>query len=108
MTRRRRGAPELVVISWRDIPAQVTATNADSKESTVLSDRFQVAIDRAAAVAGLTETQAYVNEWRRTSHPLTADDLGVEVSTVAAGIEAGYPRDRLEAIVQDGGLDAAT
>ena len=67
MGNRRRRKSELIVISWRDIPAQVTAESGDQREKVLLSDRFQHAIDRAATVAGLTETSAYVQEWRR--HP---------------------------------------
>ena len=56
------GHREITVISWRDIPAQVTAVSEGDKETTVLSDRFQHAIDRAAAIAGFTETNAYLAE----------------------------------------------
>jgi hypothetical protein len=105
--RRRRSGPELVIISWRDIPAQVTATNGENKATLVLSDRFQHAIDRAAAVAGLTETKAYVNEWRRATRPLLSDELAAEVATITAGLEADYSRARLESIVAGGGLDSA-
>ena len=101
---RRRGASELIVISWRDIPAQVTGSAAGVKETKVLHDRFQHAIDRAAAVAGLTATQAYVGEWRRTSRPLDGDPAEA-VAEVAAEIEASFDRDRLEAHVRAGGLD---
>ena len=56
MPRRGRGGPGLTTIYWRDIPAQVTATTEDGgKEQVLMHDRFQVAIDRAAAVAGLTK-----------------------------------------------------
>ena len=69
MPRRGRGGPGLTTIYWRDIPAQVTATTEDGgKEQVLMHDRFQVAIDRAAAVAGLTKTDDYVNEWRRGGH----------------------------------------
>jgi len=102
--RRRRGAPELIVISWRDIPAQVTATANGVKETAVLHDRFQHAIDRAAAVAGFTETQAYVGEWRREPQPLEAEPAEV-VAALAAELDAAYDRERLEAMVASGGLD---
>ncbi|NIR40211.1 MAG: hypothetical protein GWN07_30790, partial [Actinobacteria bacterium] len=39
---------ELITIKWREIPAQVTARDGRRKVSIQLSDRFQVAIDRAA------------------------------------------------------------
>ena len=104
MTRRRRSnANEVVTIYWRDIPAQVTASVAGQKQKALLTDRFQHAIDRAAAVAGLTETQAYVGEWRRVTSPVSGD-LG-QAQATAAQLEEDYPRPRLEALVATGGLD---
>ena len=71
MTRRR--AASFAVISWRDIPAQVIALRGDNRETAVLSERFQHAIDRAASIAGLTETAAYVGEWIRDEEELEED-----------------------------------
>lgn len=108
MPRRRRGAAnELITIYWIDIPAQITAQAGDQKVKAMLTDRFQHAIDRAAAVADKTETQAYVAEWRRVARPLDggADDVQAEVDAEAARLEAAFPRERLEAFVANGGAD---
>ena len=102
---RRRRTQEITVISWRDIPAQVTAVSEGDKETTVLSDRFQHAIDRAAAIAGFTETNAYLAEWRRNTHPLSGC-AGDAVKSLVAQLEAEHSSDRLEALVLNGGLDA--
>ena len=67
-------ANQLVVISWRDIPAQVNAQAGRRRHQVVLDERFQLAIDRAAIVAGKTTAQDYVEEWRRVSTPC-GDDL---------------------------------
>lgn len=104
---RRRGGAELIVISWRDIPAQVTATADGEKYSHVLDDRFQHAIDRAAAVAGLTETQAYVGEWRREPHALVGDPATAAAQLVRQ-THIEYDRARLEELVRAGGVDART
>ncbi len=103
--RRGRGGPGLITIFWRDIPAQVTATGGQgAKEPVLLHQRFQVAIDRAAAVAGLTDADAYVNEWRRVATSVDGDPIAVARQT-AEILESTYPRDRLEALVAAGGLD---
>lgn len=106
MSRRRaRGGPGIVTIFWRDIPAQVTATTDDgSKEQVLLHDRFQHAIDRAAAVAGLTQTDDYLNEWRRVATTPDGDPLA-EAQAIAEAFENNIPRERLEALVANGGLD---
>ena len=65
-----------------------------------------MAIDRAATVAGLTETSAYVAQWRRESHPIDAESDGDEMaSETATRLNDEYDRDRLEALVAAGGLD---
>ena len=58
-------AAQLVTIYWRDIPAQVTAQRGSNREKALLAARFQHAIDRAAMVAGCTDPDSYVAEWRR-------------------------------------------
>ena len=108
MSRRRRDRGEtLTTIYWRDIPAQVTATAGGVTEKAMLEPRFQHAIDRAATVAGLTETEAYVAQWRRVTAPLSTPP-GQEVADTAARLSADYPRDRLEALVAAGGVEPAT
>ena len=106
--RRRGGAPALSTISWRDIPAQLTARAADDQHKVLLHARFQHAIDRAAAVAGLTTTHDYVQQWRNASSPLGSGDVAAQLDQQCAELEAAYPRERLEALVANGGLEPAS
>ncbi|MEO0494790.1 MAG: virulence factor [Actinomycetota bacterium] len=108
MPRRSRGGPGLVTIYWRDIPAQVTATTEDGgKEQVLMHQRFQVAIDRAAAVAGLTTTDDYVNEWRRVATSVDGDPVAA-AHAAAEQLDNDHPRDVLNALVDNGGLDPAS
>lgn len=104
---RRSTAPSLDTIYWRAIPVQLTARAGAEQHKVLLDARFQHAIDRAAAVAGLTATDDYMNEWRVVTEPL--DDTGIDVAAMldrrCADLEAAYPRDRLEALVVAGGVD---
>jgi hypothetical protein len=106
MSRRsRRGGPGLVTIYWRDIPAQITVTTDDgSIEKVLLEPRFQHAIDRAAAIAGLTETADYIEQWRRIPSAFEGDGTSA-AQTAGESIDSDYPRDRLEALVASGGLE---
>ncbi len=101
---RRRTQPGIQIIYWRDIPAQLTATGEDGSHKALLSERFQVAIDRAATVAGLTDTQDYVGQWRREDRPV-GDDPEQELAALAAAFESDYDRARLEALVATGGAE---
>jgi hypothetical protein len=104
-SRRRSATPSVNTIYWRDIPAQLTARGADESSKVLLHARFQHAIDRAAAVADLTKTDEYVAEWRTESAPLAEGDVNAQLDQLCADIEGQYSRDRLEAIVANGGLD---
>ena len=102
MRRRRSTGPELVTIYWRDIPAQVNAGQGRDKHQAMLSARFQQAIDRAAGVAGLTETDSYVQQWRRETRP-TEGDYEQLATAEAQRLEATYDKDTLEDLVAQGG-----
>jgi hypothetical protein len=94
--------PEVTVISWRAIPAQVTAGKGRGAARAQLSDRFQEAIDAAAMRAGLIGTDTYLEEWRREARPC-GDDLAAEVAALAAQLEHDYPDERLERLVRASG-----
>ena len=103
--RRRGGAPTVSTIYWRDIPAQLTARGGTDQSKVLLHARFQHAIDRAAGVAELTSTDDYVKEWRNVAAPLGEGDVNAQLDQLCADIEGRYPKDRLESIVANGGLD---
>jgi hypothetical protein len=98
---------ELVIVSWRDIPAQVIVKAGRRSAKRQLDERFQEAIDRAAMRAGLRDTDAYLGEWRRSSGGSCGDDLEAEADAAAARLDADYPPERLRALVANGGRDAA-
>ena len=102
----RRGS-ELVVISWRDIPAQVNARSGDAKHQVVLPRRFQRAIDDAAMAAGKKTASEYVGEWRRTALaiPPVPDGLEAAAEHEARRLDDAFPRERLQRFVANGGCD---
>jgi hypothetical protein len=97
--------PELTVISWRDIPAQVTAGKGRQAARLQLSERFQEAIDAAAMRAGLIGTDTYLEEWRRETRAC-GDDLAAEVTAVATALEAAYTDERLERLARASGMES--
>lgn len=99
---------ELIVVTWRDIPAQVIVKAGRQSAKRALPERFQEAIDRAAMRAGLRDTDGYLGEWRRRSEGPCGDDLEAEVEAAAARLDAAYPKDRLRALVENGGNEPRT
>ena len=102
----RRGN-ELVVISWRDIPAQVNARSGADKHQVVLPRRFQRAIDDAAMIAGKKTASEYVGEWRRESLavPTGPDGTRTAAEQEAQRLDAAFPCERLQRFVANGGWD---
>ena len=96
-------AATLTVIWWRDIPAQVVAKERRETHKIVLHPRFQVAIDRAAKKAGMDEWSVYLEQWRREQRPC-GDDLKAEVEAEAKRLEAEYPKEILNRLVETGGV----
>jgi hypothetical protein len=105
----RRGN-ELVVISWRDIPAQVNARAGAAKHQVVLPRRFQRAIDDAAMVAEKKTASEYVGEWRRTALaiPPEPDEIEAAAEREAHRLDDAFPRERLQRFVANGGWDPDT
>ena len=101
----RRGS-ELVVIAWRDIPAQVNARTDSGKHQVVLPRRFQRAIDDAAMVADKKTASEYVGEWRRTALTIPSDGaLDAAAEAEAQRLDALFTRERLQRFVANGGWD---
>ena len=95
----------IVIIYWRDIPAQVIAKQGRRSAKRVLSGRFQEAIDRTAIRSGAHGCDAYLAEWRRGEPAPCGDDLEAEATAAAAGIEVAYGDDRLAALVRADGRE---
>jgi len=96
--------PELTVIYWRDIPAQVTATDGSASVRVALPDRFQEAIDEAAMAAGLVGSDDYLAEWRRDTREC-GPDLAREVDLEAARLEEKFTEEELKRVAGSGGHD---
>ena len=93
--RRRADDGSLVLISWRDIPAQVNGGSGTDRVQRILPRRFQRAIDRAAMVAGKTQASEYVGEWRRSRIPAGSDDPSA--AAIAAAPQSWRRRSRASA-----------
>lgn len=99
---------DLILVSWRDIPAQVIVRAGRRTAKRPLSERFQESIDRAAMRANLRDTDAYLGEWQRIFAGTCGDDVEAEAEAAAARLEADYPPERLRALVANGGLEPKT
>ena len=95
---------KLISIYWRDIPSQVIVKKGRKSAKIQLSERFQVAIDKAAMRAGRQGSSEYLDDWRR-DYAECGDELDKEVVEAAERYEAEYSDERLSLLAKDKGID---
>jgi len=98
---------KLIVISWRDVPAQVLVKAGRETAKVQLSHRFQEAVDRAAMRAGKSGSDAYLADWKRSEPRRCGDNLQAEAQAEADRIEARYSDADLLRIIRAHGVDDA-
>jgi hypothetical protein len=96
---------QLIIISWRDIPAQVIVKRGRETAKVQLSHRFQEAVDRAAMRAGKGSSDAYLADWKRSPPRLCADELKAVAEAEAAVLESRYSDEDLERMIRAKGID---
>ena len=94
----------LIIISWRDIPAQVLVKRGREVAKVQLSARFQEAVDRAAMRAGKGSSDAYLADWKRSDPKPCGEDLKAEAAAEAARLEAAFSDADLEVLIRAKGL----
>jgi Virulence factor len=99
--------PSLIIISWRDIPAQVICKRGRETAKVQLSARFQEAVDRAAMRAGKGSSDAYLADWKRSEPRPCGEDIHAAVAAEAAKLEARYTDEDLERLIRAKGLNAS-
>ena len=100
--------PDVTLVYWRDIPAQIIVGRGRSAAKFQLSQRFEEAIDRAAMKSGAAGTDAYLAEWRRAV-PFAAEGEPAEIAArEAARLEAEYDMPRLRELIAGGGHAPST
>jgi len=98
---------KMILISWRDIPAQVIVQRGRVREKAQLSQRFHEAIDRAAMRAGKGSSDAYISEWRRDASTInTNDELADIADAEISRLEANFSDEQLTQMIRNHGLAA--
>ena len=94
---------DLIIVYWRDIPAQVIVKKGRTNAKRELSLRFTDAIDMCAMRTGAGDTDAFLAEWRKAEPTPVSDELEAEADKAQAVIEAEYTKEKLVALVKAGG-----
>ena len=95
--------PDVIIVYWRDIPAQVIVGKGRAAAKVKLTERFEQAIDRCAMKIGAKDADAYLAEWRKADPYDMPGDQTEVAARVAAEIEATYTSDRLKTLISADG-----
>jgi hypothetical protein len=95
----------LIIVYWRDIPAQVIVKKGRKNAKRELSERFVSAIDMAAMRSGAANTDDYLAAWRKGDPVSVSDALEEEADKAAAELENDYDKARLVALVEQEGWE---
>lgn len=95
--------PDVTIVYWRDIPAQVIVGKGRRGSKRQLPERFEQAIDRAAMKVGAEETDAYLAEWRKADPMQIDGDPDAIADAELARIDAEYDRDRIKQLIDNDG-----
>lgn len=95
--------PDVTIVYWRDIPAQVIVGKGRRGAKAALPERFEQAIDRAAMKVGAADTDAYLSEWRKAApYPVEGEPADV-VTAEAERLDKEYDQDRLKTLIANDG-----
>jgi len=97
---------QLIVVFWRDIPAQVIVKAGRQTAKRELPERFVQAIDAAAMRSGAASTDDYLADWRRADPVPCGDDLEAEAEAAMARLVAEYDKARIIKLVNNQGRAA--
>ena len=91
--------PDVTVVFWRDIPAQVIVGKGRRGSKVQLSERFEQAIDRCAMKIGAKDADDYLAEWRKADPYEVEGEPDAVAAAEAARLEAEYDTERLKTLI---------
>jgi hypothetical protein len=95
--------PDVTIVYWRDIPAQVIVGKGRRASKRQLEERFEQAIDRAAMKVNAKDADAYLAEWRKATPYMVEGDPDEIVESEALRLEAEYDQERIKALIANDG-----
>jgi len=98
--------PDLTIVYWRDIPAQVRVGKGRRGTRVQLPERFERAIDRCAMRTGARDSDSYLQEWRR-SEPRQVSGNPVQIADrEARKLARKYSPEKIGQLVMNDGWES--
>jgi Virulence factor len=100
--------PDVTIVYWRDIPAQVIVGKGRRGSKVQLPERFEQAIDRCAMKIGARDTDSYLAEWRKAPPYEVEGDPDEVAKSEAARLEAEFDTQAIKRLIDNDGWAART
>lgn len=97
----------VVIVYWRDIPAQVIVGKGRRASKVQLPERFEQAIDRCAMKIGARDADAYLAEWRKADPYDVAGEQEQVARAEAVRLDRDYDTDKIKALIANDGWAVA-
>lgn len=95
--------PDVTIVYWRDIPAQIIVGKGRRGSKAPLPERFEQAIDRCAMKIDAKDSDAYLAEWRKAP-AFSLDGDPAEIAKAEANrIDAEYDKAKILALIENDG-----
>ena len=95
--------PNVTIVFWRDIPAQVIVGKGRRGAKKPLAESFERAIDRVAMRVGASKADAYLAGWRK-GDPYNVDGDPAQIAeTEVSRLEAEYDAKRIKSLIANDG-----
>ncbi|PUB11246.1 virulence factor [Yoonia sediminilitoris] len=95
--------PDVTIVYWRDMPAQVIVGRGRKGTKMPLPERFEQAIDRAAMKSGAAQSDDYMEGFRKAD-PFSVDGDPAEIAqSQVARIDREYDADRIKTLIAKDG-----
>ena len=94
---------DVVIVYWRDIPAQVIVGKGRKASKIQLPERFEQAIDRAAMKIGAEDTDSYLAEWRKAESYSVNGEPDLIAKSEATRIDTEYTNQKIKQLIDNDG-----
>lgn len=95
--------PDITIVYWRDIPAQVIVGKGRGAKKLHLGERFEKAIDQCAMHIGAKDDNTYLAEWRKSKPREVVGDAAVIAQSEADRLNSEFHDEQLNILVKNGG-----
>jgi len=95
--------PQVTIVYWRDIPAQIIVGKGRRGAKVQLPVRFEQAIDRCAMKVGARDSDGYLSDWRKAAAYTVDGEPGDIAASEAAKLESDFDLIRIKALIANDG-----